>query len=124
YGTKIGKGVWMDLTDITEFDCVKIGDYSTLNMTACLQTHLYEDRIMKVGRVDVGKGVNVGWAATVLYDSKVGDYAQIASLSIIMKGENIPAHTAWAGAPASPSRPMLFKEQIKQEAVLEAAVAA
>lgn len=121
YGTKIGKGVWMDLTDITEFDCVKIGDYCTLNLMACLQTHLYEDRIMKVGRVEVGKGVNVGWAATVLYDSKVGDYAQIAPLSVIMKGENIPAHTAWAGAPASPARPVLFKEQAKQEKVLEAA---
>ena len=29
YGFKIGKGVWMDLTDVTEFDCVKIGDYAT-----------------------------------------------------------------------------------------------
>ncbi len=124
YGTKIGKGVWMDLTDITEFDCVKIGDYSTLNLMSCLQTHLYEDRIMKVGRVEVGKGVNVGWAATVLYDSKVGDYAQIAPLSVIMKGEDIPAHTAWAGAPASPARPVLFKEPLTAETGRALAVAA
>ncbi|WP_406857431.1 Pls/PosA family non-ribosomal peptide synthetase [Alsobacter sp. KACC 23698] len=102
YGTKIGKGVWMDLTDITEFDCVKIGDFATLNMGSCLQTHLYEDRIMKVGRIEVKRGVHVGWGATVLYDSTVGEYARLGQLTIVMKGENIPAHTSWAGAPAMP----------------------
>lgn len=111
YGCKIGKGVWMDLTDVTEFDCVKIGDYAALNMTACLQTHLYEDRIMKVGRVEVGRGVTVGWAATVLYDSKVGDYAQIAPLTVVMKGEDIPPHSAWAGAPAQPAKPLIFRTE-------------
>ncbi|PSC04469.1 peptide synthetase [Alsobacter soli] len=104
YGTKIGKGVWMDLTDITEFDCVKIGDFATLNMGACLQTHLYEDRIMKVGRIEVKQGVHVGWGTTVLYDSTVGEFAQLGQLTIVMKGENIPANTAWAGAPAMPVR--------------------
>ncbi len=116
YGVHVGKGVWMDLTDITEFDCVTIGDYSALNMTACLQTHLYEDRIMKVGRVAVGKGVTVGWAATVLYDTKVGDYAQIAPLTVVMKGEDIPAHSAWAGAPAQPAKPLLLGARQQQEA--------
>jgi non-ribosomal peptide synthetase-like protein len=124
YGTKIGKGVWMDMTDITEFDCVKIGDYCTLSMMACLQTHLYEDRIMKVGRCEVANGVHVGWGTTVLYDTKVGDFAQIVPLSIIMKGENIPAHTAWAGAPASPTKPVFFKEQAKPEVMQAIAVAA
>ena len=116
YGCKIGKGVWMDLTDVTEFDCVKIGDYSTLNMMACLQTHLYEDRIMKVGRVEVGRGVTVGWGATVLYDTKVGDFAQIAPLTVVMKGENIPEHTAWTGAPAQPAKPTVFLAVQTQEA--------
>ena len=54
YGVKIGKGVYMDSTDITEFDCVTIGDFA---VTACLQTHLYEDRMMKVDRIKVGTGV-------------------------------------------------------------------
>lgn len=108
HGCKIGKGVWMELTDVTEFDCVTIGDYSALNGFSCLQTHLYEDRIMKVGRVHLGKGVTIGWGATVLYDTKVGDYAQIAPLTVVMKGENIPAHSAWAGSPPQPAKPFLF----------------
>ena len=34
-GTHIGKGVYLDTTDITEFDCVHIGDFSELNALTC-----------------------------------------------------------------------------------------
>ena len=101
-GVKVGKGVCMLTTDITEFDCVTIGDFATINRTSALQTHLYEDRIMKVGRVVVGQGVSVGAFSTVLYDTKVGDYARLRPLTIVMKGESIPAHSEWEGAPAVP----------------------
>ncbi len=103
FGAKFGKGVWMDMTDITEFDCVTVGDFCQINAHSALQTHLYEDRVMKVGRVHLGKGVCVGAAATVLYDTRVGDFAQIGLLTVIMKGENLPAHTRWEGAPAVPA---------------------
>jgi non-ribosomal peptide synthetase-like protein len=112
YGCKIGKGCWLDLTDITEFDCVKIGDYCTFNMTGCLQTHLYEDRIMKVGRIEVGNGVYIGWNTSVLYDSKIGDYAQLGPLTLVMKGEHIPAHTTWSGAPAQPAATLSMERKV------------
>ncbi|MBN9062389.1 MAG: peptide synthetase [Rhizobiales bacterium 65-9] len=104
FGTKVGKGVYMNTTDLTEFDCCSIGDYAVMNDLSCLQTHLYEDRVMKVGRVEIGEGVSIGAFSTVLYDTKIGDYAQIGNLSLIMKGENLPAQTCWAGAPAQPVR--------------------
>lgn len=104
FGAKFGKGCWLDSTDITEFDCVKMGDFCTINAHSALQTHLYEDRVMKVGRVRLGNGVCVGAGATVLYDTHVGDYAQVGLLTVIMKGENLPAHTRWEGAPAVPAR--------------------
>jgi len=100
YGVKMGRGIYMDTTDITEFDCVNVGDYTVINSTAALQTHLYEDRVMKVGRVRVGQGVSIGCTATVLYDTHVGDFARIGPLTIVMKGEELPPHTAWHGAPA------------------------
>ncbi|TDR94308.1 Pls/PosA family non-ribosomal peptide synthetase [Enterovirga rhinocerotis] len=102
FGTKTGKGICMISTDITEFDCVKIGDFCVINELAALQTHLYEDRVMKVGRVELGNGVTVGSNATVLYDSKVGDFAVLRPLTVIMKGESIPANSEWEGAPAVP----------------------
>jgi non-ribosomal peptide synthetase-like protein len=112
FGTKFGRGVFMDMTDITEFDCVSVGDYAALNALCALQTHLYEDRVMKVGTVFVGKGVTVGAGSTVLYDTRVADYARLGPLTLVMKGEQIPGNTAWAGAPAEPKAaagPMLEK---------------
>jgi non-ribosomal peptide synthetase-like protein len=101
-GVKFGKGVCMHTTDITEFDCVTVGDFCAINAMSALQTHLYEDRVMKVGRVELGRGVTIGANATVLYDTHIGDYAQLRPLTIIMKGESIPANSEWEGAPAVP----------------------
>ena len=102
FGTKFGQGVYMDMTDITEFDCVTVGDFVAINALSALQTHLYEDRVMKVGRVKVGDGVTIGAGSTVLYDTHVGDYARLGPLTLVMKGESIPAHSEWVGAPAEP----------------------
>jgi non-ribosomal peptide synthetase-like protein len=102
FGVKIGKGVFLDMTDVTEFDCVKVGDFVSINALAALQTHLYEDRVMKVGRVSIGNGVTIGAGSTVLYDTHVGDFARLGPLTLVMKGEGLPAHTEWCGAPAVP----------------------
>lgn len=102
YGVKTGKGIYMDSADITEFDCVSIGDFVSLNTGSALQTHLYEDRVMKVGRVSVARGVTVGSGATVLYDTVVSEYARLGPLTLVMKGESIPANSEWVGIPAEP----------------------
>jgi non-ribosomal peptide synthetase-like protein len=102
-GCKIGKGVYMDTTDITEFDCVRIGDYSELNALSCPQTHLFEDRVMKIDTVDIGSRVYLGPRAAVLYSAKVGDNARLGPLTLVMKGENIPDASRWEGCPAAPA---------------------
>jgi non-ribosomal peptide synthetase-like protein len=104
FGAKFGQGCVLDMNDITEFDCIEVGDFCNLNSLCALQTHLYEDRVMKVGRVKLGSGVTVGAGSTVLYDSHVGDFARLGPLTIVMKGESIPAHSEWSGAPAQPTR--------------------
>ena len=102
FGVKIGKGVYMETTDITEFDCVTIGDHVAINAGSSLQTHLYEDRLMKVGRINIESGVAVGPGCLVLYDTTIGANARLAGLTTLMKGECLPAGTSWAGSPAQP----------------------
>jgi non-ribosomal peptide synthetase-like protein len=102
FGCKFGQGVYMDSTDITEFDCVRVGDFAAVNSGGLLQTHLYEDRVMKIGRVDIGEGAMIAGGTTVLYDTRVGDYCRVGPLTIVMKGEELPAHSKWQGAPAQP----------------------
>lgn len=99
-GCRIGKRCYIDTTDITEFDLVDIGDDVALNDLAGLQTHLFEDRVMKVSRVTVRDRATIGSYAIVLYDAEIGKDAQLGDLSVIMKGEVLPDGTAWEGSPA------------------------
>ena len=122
FGTKIGKGVYMDMDDITEFDCVTIGDYANLNALCALQTHLYEDRLMKVGRIKVGNDVTIGAGSIVLYDTEIGNNTHVGPLTLVMKGEKLPANSAWIGSPAQPM--VRVKVQGKMPAkIVEVAVA-
>ena len=102
-GAKIGKGVYLDTTDITEFDCVRIGDHSELNALTCPQTHLFEDRVMKIDEVTIGARVYLGPRSAVLYSAVVGDNARLGALTLVMKGEHIPAGGNWSGCPAAPA---------------------
>jgi non-ribosomal peptide synthetase-like protein len=99
-GCKIGRKVYMESTEITEFDLVHIQSGSALNFGCTIQTHLFEDRVMKMSIVDIGKKCTVGAMSVVLYDSKMGNHAVLDGLSLLMKGESLPACTKWQGSPS------------------------
>ncbi len=101
-GCKTGKGIYMDTTFVTEFDCVNIGDYSALNGWSGPQTHLFEDRIMKIGDVHIGRGVTIGPRSIILYSARVGDGVSLGPLTLVLKGEDIPPGTRWTGSPSEP----------------------
>jgi non-ribosomal peptide synthetase-like protein len=103
FGVKTGKRVWMNTTDITEYDMVSIGDDTALNEDCGPQTHLFEDRVMKVGPVKIGKRCSIGSRTIILYDSEIGDNINIDALSLIMKGENLQQGTNWGGSPVKPA---------------------
>ncbi|WDF53944.1 Pls/PosA family non-ribosomal peptide synthetase [Mucilaginibacter sp. KACC 22063] len=98
-GVKIGKRVWMNTTDITEYDMVSIGTDSALNEDCGPQTHLFEDRVMKVGAVNIGERCSVGARTIILYDSELGNDVSLQPLSLVMKGEKLAASTSWTGSP-------------------------
>lgn len=98
-GVKIGKRCFINSSCITEFNLVEIGDDVALNDEAGLQTHLFEDRIMKMGRVKIGDRCTIGSSATILYDVELEDDVKISDLTLIMKGETLPRETSWQGAP-------------------------
>ncbi len=101
-GTTVGRRVFLDTTDVTEFDCVTLGDEAELNHSCGPQTHLFEDRVMKIGRIAIGDRATVGAASTILYDTAVGADARLGPLTLVAKGEDIPAASSWTGSPARP----------------------
>ncbi|MFF4529374.1 Pls/PosA family non-ribosomal peptide synthetase [Streptomyces sp. NPDC001407] len=102
FGARIGRRVWLSTTYMTEFDLVEVGDDAAVAEVTSLQTHLFEDRVMKMSRVRVGASSSVGTRSVVLYDAEVGDGARLDALSLVMKGERLPGRSRWRGIPARP----------------------
>src|SRR5205823_5771288 len=99
-GARIGRRVYMETTDLSEFDLASIGDEAALNADCTVQTHLFEDRVMKMSTVWIGRNCNVGAGSLVLYDTRMEDGAALGDLSLLMKGEALPEGTRWVGIPA------------------------
>ena len=98
-GMKVGRRACLLTTDFTEFDLVSIGDDVALNEDCTIQTHLFEDRVMKLGPVAIGSRVSIGSNTVVLYGSAIEDDVKVGDLSLVMKGERLAAGTQWAGSP-------------------------
>jgi len=99
-GCNIGSRCYLESTFLTEFDLVSVGDDCAVGIASSLQTHLFEDRVMKMSRLRIGNGCSVGPRAVVLYDSVLEDDVRLDALSLVMKGETLPAGSRWCGAPA------------------------
>ena len=98
-GVKVGKRVWMNTADITEFDMVTLRDDCAFNTFSGPQTHLFEDRVMKIGKVDIGERASIGAGSVVLYNTKIENNCKVGPLSLVMKGEHLLNNTNWFGIP-------------------------
>ena len=105
FGCHIGHQVFSDTSFITEFDLVHLDDHCEVGEVAVLQTHLFEDRIMKCGIVHLEEGANVGPRSVVLYGGALGRGSHLAALSLAMKGERLPPAGHFRGVPAAPAAP-------------------
>jgi non-ribosomal peptide synthetase-like protein len=101
-GSQVGRRVYISNTGGTEFDLISIGDDAVIADGAITQTHLFEDRVMKMSRVQIGAGATVGPGGVVLYDAAVGPGATLDGMSLVMKGETLPPDSRWRGIPARP----------------------
>ncbi|MFF4532263.1 Pls/PosA family non-ribosomal peptide synthetase [Streptomyces sp. NPDC001407] len=100
FGARIGRRTWISTTYLTEFDLVDIGDDAAVGTGVSLQTHLFEDRVMKMSTVTLQAGTSIGTRAIVLYDGVVGEGVWLDALSLLMKGEHLTPGTSWRGIPA------------------------
>jgi non-ribosomal peptide synthetase-like protein len=98
-GAKIGRGVWCETTAITEYDVVELSDGCAINRGACLMTHVFHDRLLRIGPTSIGAGATMGPTSAVLPDTAVGANSCIGGHSVVLRGEELPAGTRWHGAP-------------------------
>ncbi|MEV5706358.1 Pls/PosA family non-ribosomal peptide synthetase [Actinoallomurus sp. NPDC052274] len=103
FGVGVGRRAWIATTYLTEFDLVRIRDDVAVGQATSLQTHLFEDRVMKMSHVVLESGASVGARSVVLYDGVVGEGVTVDALSLVMKGERLPERTRWSGIPSRPA---------------------
>jgi non-ribosomal peptide synthetase-like protein len=104
FGVQVGARTTLLSNDITEYDMVSLGDEAVINRHAGPQTHLFEDRVMKIGRVDIEARGCMKAYSICLPNSRIAACGQLGCLSLVMKGETVPANEAWEGAPIAPRR--------------------
>jgi non-ribosomal peptide synthetase-like protein len=98
-GARVGDRVYIETLTITEFDLVDLGDDCAVNRRACVETHLFHDRLMRIGPTTIEARSTLGPASAVLPDSTVGDHCWLGARSVVVRGERLPPRTAWHGAP-------------------------
>ncbi len=98
-GSRVGRGTWIETTAVTEYDMVELGDGAAVNRGACLMTHLFHDRTLRIGPTRIGRGATLGPTAVVLPDTELGDGVTLAGHSVVLRGESLPPGTRWHGTP-------------------------
>ena len=101
-GMTIGRRVLLGngFAQVVDPDMLIIDDKATVS--AMFQAHTFEDRVLKIDRIHVGRGASVGDAAVPLSGAVIGDGTQLAAHSVVMKCERLTAGARYEGAPTRP----------------------
>jgi len=98
-GAKVGRGVWCETAAVTEYEMVSLGDGTAVNRGGCLMTHLFHDRLLRIGPTRLEAGASMGPTSAVLPDTHLGVATRVSGRSVVLRGEELPAGTRWHGTP-------------------------
>ncbi|AEA22335.1 non-ribosomal peptide synthetase domain protein [Pseudonocardia dioxanivorans CB1190] len=98
-GATVGRGVWCETWWLPEYDLVELGEGASVNRGCVVQTHLFHDRVMRLDRVALQAGATLGPHSIALPAAVLGEAASVGQLSLVMRGEHVPAGGRWSGNP-------------------------
>ncbi|MDZ5661278.1 Pls/PosA family non-ribosomal peptide synthetase [Nocardioides sp. S-58] len=101
-GARIGRGVWVDSYWLPETDLVRLDDGATVNRGCVVQTHLFHDRVLSMDEVVLRAGATLGPNSVILPAASIGKHTTVGPVSLVMRGEAVPARTCWIGNPIGP----------------------
>ncbi|MEU3598704.1 Pls/PosA family non-ribosomal peptide synthetase [Streptomyces sp. NPDC006798] len=98
-GARVGRGAWCETYWLPEADLVTVGAGASVNRGCVLQTHLFHDRIMRLGPVELGPGATLGPHGIALPGAVLGAGAVAGPASLVLRAERVPPGTRWLGNP-------------------------
>ncbi len=90
-GMKIGKGVHLNTTNISDPSLIEIEDKVTIGGSVHIIAHYASKGYLIVERVKIHKGTTIGLKATIMGDVEIGEGAVIAPHEVILPKSRIPA---------------------------------
>jgi len=102
-GASIGRRTVLGggFTQVVDPDMLRIEDEATVS--CMFQAHSFEDRVLKIDRVRIGKQSTVRHAAVLLYGADIGDRTDVAPHSVVMKQEVLLPDRRYEGCPVRPA---------------------
>lgn len=91
-GMKVGKGVHINTTNISDPGLIELGDHVTIGGSATIIGHYGQKGYLVLEKVKIGDGVTVGMKATIMGDVQIGPGAMIGPHEVILPKSRIPAH--------------------------------
>lgn len=98
-GVHIGPGAWIDSYWFPETDLCHVGTAATVGPGTVVQTHLFHDRVMSLDHVHIGAGATLAAHSVMLPASRIGEATTVGPGSLVMRGDDVPAHSHWQGNP-------------------------
>lgn len=89
-GMKIGKGVVINTTFISDPSLITIGDYVTIGGSATIFAHYGQKGYLIIAPVTIGAGTNVGLKASIMGGAQVGENVTIKPHTCVLPKTVIP----------------------------------
>lgn len=83
-GMKMGKGVMINTTNISDACLIELGDYVTIGGSASLMAHYGMGGYLIIDKLKIGKGSSIGLNANILGGVTIGKNVTIAPGSVIL----------------------------------------
>ena len=99
-GMKIGRGVMINTTNISDPCLMTLEDKVTIGGSATVICHYAAGGFLIIAPVKIGKGATIGMKATIMGDVEIGEKAKILANSLVMPKTRIGPGEIWGGVPA------------------------
>ena len=99
-GMKIGRGVELNTTHISDPSMITIGDKVTIGGSAALVAHYAAGGYFVLSPIVIEAGATIGLRAIIMGGVQIGKGAKILPNSFVMPKTRVPAGETWGGIPA------------------------
>lgn len=99
-GMKIGKGVVINTTWISDPSMIELGNKVTLGGSVTIVAHYGQGGILILAPVKIGDNCTIGLKSSIMGGVTIGDGAKLLPHSVVMPKTEIPPGEIWGGVPA------------------------